>query len=264
MTLPGGLMEAGQRRRDWAFRPVSGALELALSEISERAPNMPAAVTQALSLALEGLAGGTPSRERVAALCVADRQYLMRELELHLGVAGSWLAGDCHICGERFEVHVEYAELPLQEAGAGYPLAQIDLDGSPLQLRLPTGADQQELVEVPEGQAPGWLLRRLSEDEDSAQIRISPELIATAEAALDAVAPGIVLDIQTRCPTCDARNNLELDPYRILRRRPEDLLREVHQIAWHYHWSEAEILALPQARRHRYLRLIDHSRGMAD
>jgi len=36
----------------------------------------------------------------------------------------------------------------------------------------------------------------------------------------------------------------------------------VHTLAWYYHWSEAEILALPRARRQLYLSRIDRARGM--
>ena len=39
------------------------------------------------------------------------------------------------------------------------------------------------------------------------------------------------------------------------------LLDEVHAIAWHYHWSEADILDLPRDRRRRYLDLIAASLG---
>jgi len=34
------------------------------------------------------------------------------------------------------------------------------------------------------------------------------------------------------------------------------LYEEIHVIAMHYHWSEAQILALPCTRRQRYLALI--------
>jgi hypothetical protein len=35
------------------------------------------------------------------------------------------------------------------------------------------------------------------------------------------------------------------------------LLLEIDQLARAYHWSEADILAIPAARRRRYLALID-------
>ncbi len=68
--------------------------------------------------------------------------------------------------------------------------------------------------------------------------------------------------MQTECPECGAANNVDLDPYRVLARSSDELLRQVHQIATHYHWGEAEILAMPRMRRQRYLDLIDRDRGM--
>ena len=46
MQLPGGLVEGGKRQRQYRFRPVSGALELALAETAEVAASIPEAVTR--------------------------------------------------------------------------------------------------------------------------------------------------------------------------------------------------------------------------
>ena len=35
------------------------------------------------------------------------------------------------------------------------------------------------------------------------------------------------------------------------------LEREVHWLAFHYHWSEEEILSLPTAKRKRYVELVN-------
>ena len=263
MQLPGGLVEGGTPRRDWAFRPVSGALELAVSEVGETAASMPRAVTRALALALERLAGDAPSEARVAALCVGDRQFLMRELDRHLGSAGGWFQADCRQCGERFDFHIDYADLPVQEAGPGYPQARIVLDGRRLAFRLPTGADQEDLAVQPDKTARDWLLRRLAVDGELPEIP-GQDLAAAAEAALEAISPGIVLMVEAACPACGAGNRVELDPYRVLSRRGDHLLQEVHEIALHYHWREADILGLPRERRQRYLRLIDRARGLAE
>ncbi|MDD4881951.1 MAG: hypothetical protein PHR30_13185 [Gallionellaceae bacterium] len=263
MQLPGGLVENGTRRRDWAFRPVSGALELALAEVKEEAGSAPQAVTQALSLALDRLGGGPATEARVAALCVADRQFLMRELERHLGNEGGWFQADCRHCGECFDFRIDYADLPVQEAGAGYPLAQIDLDGRQIRFRLPTGADQERLADLPDEKAGPWLARQLALDADLPEAP-GQDLIAAAEAALEAIAPGICLTVQAACPECATVNEVDLNPYRVLARQSDPLLQEVHQIALHYHWREADILDLPRARRQRYLQLIDRARGMAE
>jgi hypothetical protein len=34
------------------------------------------------------------------------------------------------------------------------------------------------------------------------------------------------------------------------------LYEEVHHLAFHYHWSEREILDMPRAKRRRYLALL--------
>lgn len=261
MRLPGGLVECGTRRRDFAFRPLTGALELALAEIGETAPNTPQAVTQVLRLVLAQLCGEPPSAERVAALCVADRQFLMRELERHLGVGGGWFHGCCEQCGSDFDFHLDYAQLPVQEAEEGFPRAMLRHDGRTFAFRLPTGEDQESLLQLPPAEAPDWLLGQLAEDPDE-RLPEDPEFRAAAEAALDAMAPGIVLVVEAACPQCGKDNRVELDPYRALARSSDPLLHEVHQIAAHYHWSEGEILALPRTRRQHYLQLIDRARGV--
>jgi hypothetical protein len=44
--------------------------------------------------------------------------------------------------------------------------------------------------------------------------------------------------------------------------RAARLLEEVHALAFHYHWSEREILAMAPTRRERYLSLLaDALRG---
>jgi hypothetical protein len=41
------------------------------------------------------------------------------------------------------------------------------------------------------------------------------------------------------------------------------LLREVHELARAYHWSEADILRLDRRRRRRYLALLESDRDAA-
>jgi hypothetical protein len=63
--------------------------------------------------------------------------------------------------------------------------------------------------------------------------------------------------IATRCPECDAGQSLLFDPARFLAeemaRSSDRLLGEVADLAFAYHWAEADILALPPARRAFYL-----------
>ncbi|ADW19401.1 hypothetical protein Despr_3274 [Desulfobulbus propionicus DSM 2032] len=261
MQLPGGLIEGGKRQRQYRFQPVSGSLELALTETAALAASTPEAVTRILALALRELGGQPMSEERAASLCVADRQFLMRELERYLGFSGGWFHADCTACAARFDFHLDYAELPVQEAGAGYPWATVEHQGRTLRFRLPTGRDQEGLTRIPDDRARGWLLQRLACDPAPLD-EVDGSLVDSVEAALERVAPAVVVQVQACCPECGANTAVDLDPYRVVRRQSDNLLAQVHRIALHYHWSEAEILGLPHSRRQRYLEMIDHSRGM--
>jgi hypothetical protein len=261
MQLPGGLIEGGKRQRQYRFRPVSGALELALTETAEVAASIPEAVTRILTLALKELGGEPVSEERASALCVADRQFLMRELDRHLGFGGGWFHADCTSCAARFDFHLHYGELPVQEAGPGFPLATVEWQGQALRFRLPTGRDQEALTRIPGDRARNWLLQQLSCDPEQLGA-VDEVLVDSVEAALETMAPAVVVQVQAQCPECGTSTAVDLDPYRVLTRQSDDLLLQIHRIALHYHWSEAEILGLPHTRRQRYLEMIDRSRGM--
>lgn len=68
------------------------------------------------------------------------------------------------------------------------------------------------------------------------------------------------LDLGAPCAECGAVNELRFEPALFvvdaLERRAKRLLREVHALAWTYHWSEREILEMSPRRRRQYLALI--------
>ncbi|MDW8323763.1 MAG: hypothetical protein RMK60_06660 [Burkholderiales bacterium] len=266
--LPGGLLTQEGVRRDYAFRAADGRLELCLAEICASAECMPRAVTHALLASLEYLGGLTPDAAMIDSLCVADRQYLMRELGRLLGHEGGWYSATCNLCRARFDFRLDLAELPVKPAGEGYPHARVRIGGHELILRLPCGADQLRLLGLPTEQRLSALVRALivGTDGEGPELgwfeRLDETSIDMIDAALEAVSPAVVLQVAATCPECGAHNAVALDPYGVLARGDAQLLDEVHRIAWHYHWSESQILSLPRARRQRYLRLIDAERGM--
>jgi len=257
MLLPGGIVRDGERRRHFAFRPVDGALEAAVAE-AVAAPSMPAAVTAALAAALADVGGEPATAEAVRGLAVGDRQFLVRQLSAHLGRDRVWMTADCGACGEAFDFEVAQAELPVKEAGVGYPYAEVATPCARLRLRVPTGADQEVIAELPDGQA----VRRLFERCLIAGAAQEDDDLDAAEAAVEAVSPEVALAVLAACPACGTSNEIAVDPYLVLATRSDELFTEVHRLASSYHWSEAEILALPRARRQLYLRLIDRARGL--
>jgi hypothetical protein len=60
---------------------------------------------------------------------------------------------------------------------------------------------------------------------------------------------------------CDVPTEVRIDLEDIaltrLQQQQRALLREIHVLASHYGWTEAQILAVAPARRARYLSLID-------
>lgn len=123
----------------------------------------------------------------------------------------------------------------------------ISVDG--VEIALPTGADQR-----------AWLAAG-ADGPEALRARLLPEALAdradTVEAALAEADPLTALGIETRCPECDAPNGLELDLeatcLALLAGEQPRMIEEIHQLAHAYHWSEAEILAVPPARRRLYL-----------
>ena len=269
--LPGGLLTDQGLARDYAFVPADGRLELALGEIATARCSRPQAVSAALVAGLCHLAGGPALPGRVDALCVADRQFLMRQLARHLGDDGGWFTATCGACGSRFDFELRFADLPVRAAGDGYPWAQVHWRGRPLRLRVPNGADQIRLLATPPDAAAGTdpqaaMLAMLLADDGPLTAADLPPLAAPErmqfEAALEAVSPGVCTEVAASCPDCASVSAVDIDPYAVLARPLDGLLDEVHRLASAYHWSEADILSLPRARRQRYLQLIDRQRGL--
>lgn len=84
--------------------------------------------------------------------------------------------------------------------------------------------------------------------------------VAEVEAWLEAADPLARLEIDLTCAFCGAGWARPFDIvthlWAGLRARGQALMREVHALASAYHWSEAEILALPPARRRAYLAMV--------
>jgi hypothetical protein len=269
MELPGGINIDGVLKRSFRFKPVTGGFEMMVGEGARDAGSLPARVTAILSAALAELGGASASIPAVRSLCVGDRQFLMTRLAAHIEDQDIWLTGECHACGELFDVSLRYSVLPVKPAGAEFPETTVETELGSLRVRVPTGADQEAVAAAAdETAALNLLLRRLLSTVDPSGTldieRLSDEDIAAVEARLEAMAPEIAARLQTRCPSCGTENQLPISPYTFLQRPVGDIYSEIHLLASTYHWSESDILALPRARRRIYLQMIDQSRGMKD
>ena len=88
---------------------------------------------------------------------------------------------------------------------------------------------------------------------------------AVVETFLDCNAPVLSLDIDAACPHCEAAAQVRFDLANYLLKRLLSerafLVRETHLLASRYHWSYAEIMALPREDRRAYAGLIEAERA---
>lgn len=169
-------------------------------------------------------------------------------------------------CGEPIEIELTPAELVALERERGTNRVSVDADGLTLGVRRPTGLDQlawQAAAFRDEAEARRALAADLQEPE--ARAEVDDELVATLEGALTDADPLVCLELDAVCPYCGETRTYELDLLQLVlarfRERQQRLVDDVHCLASHYHWTEAEILAVPTERRERYLALIDRRRG---
>ena len=268
VTLPGGLLVEGQRRRDAVLRPIDGWLEERVGLAMAGGDNLPAVVSDVLGAALLSLGGEVAVPALAASLAVADRQWLMLNFAHALQGGGYWLKGCCDDCGQPFDLYLDPRQLPVKAAGEGFPFTELDLDGDRLRLRLPNGADQERVVGLDADEALTLLLSVCLLSVNGGPVpagyvdRLGAEAIQKIEEALDEVSPYVGTVLATACPECGQPQQMEINPYFLSGMRHESLFQEVHALASEYHWSEREILSLSRERRQLYLRMIERSRNV--
>lgn len=263
MLLPGGFWDGQQRRREFAFAAITGALELTLAETASTNASLPRRVTIVLSGALEHVGGVAATAERVHALAVGDRQFLMRQLAALLDQDTLWLSSTCTSCQRGFDVQIEQSRLPVKEAGPSFPFARAPASWGDCRLRVPSGEDQDAAAQIGDDRAATRLLaRRCALDQIPETIcELTEADIARIEHAVEHAAPEVTTIVQSACPECGHANEVYVDPYACLTTSASTLWDDIHDLASAYHWSERDILALSRARRQTYLRRIARGRG---
>jgi hypothetical protein len=77
---------------------------------------------------------------------------------------------------------------------------------------------------------------------------------------MEQLAPQIDVELDLTCPECSHEFELPFDItaffFDEVAVKADELLHEVHALAFHYHWSESEILSLERRRRRAYLALL--------
>jgi hypothetical protein len=257
--LPGGLFVENRTVHTAVLRPLLGREEEWLAQ-SSHTPSA-ANVTRLLRSCLVSLDGEPVSTALVRRLLVGDRDYLMLQLRrLSLGDQVNAVLA-CPACGERMDVSFRAGETPVErqpQTAAAYELAA---GGRVIRFRLPTGGDQEDLLGIEVEQAAETLLDRCVLDCGGRPL--SAEERAAIVEEMERRAPRVELELDLVCPECShsfvAPFDLTTFFFEEIRAGSRQLLREVHTLAFYYHWSESEILGLRRARRREYLSLLNEA-----
>jgi hypothetical protein len=278
ITLPGGFERDGVWQRTLWLRPLSGHEEALFAGRAGRGRQAAAITTLLTRTAFLDDDARPIGPDGVRELTVGDREAAL--LHLRRLTLGERLACvlTCPACDQALDLDVTTSALLLPPYAYEGQEHRVTLggDGDPLHVRfrLPTGADQECLaplaVSDPEAAVLAALRRCVKEVTDSAA-----QPVTTLPAILRQELPAVMarLDPQAEllfdatCPSCGAAFTVPFDTAEFLCREmrltADTLLREVDALALHYHWSEADILAMTRLRRRRYLDLIAERAGDA-
>jgi hypothetical protein len=277
VTLPGGLWLDDRHLREAGLSPLTGYDEAYLLSLRTSLP--PARwASELLSRCLTHLGEVNPvPLEYVQALTVGDREALLLHLR-HLSF-GERLRCifHCPRCDAKLDFDLDIDRLllpPYESESLGYwfrvPLPERKLI---VTFRLPVGGDQEAVADLaahdPQAAAIALLVRCLhSVRQDNVELDPVPEellswLVDPLAALMSERDPQAELLIDNRCPVCEHRFDVLLDMTRFLadeiNQRIRYLYREVHLLAWYYHWSEADIMQMTRPHRQIYLDLLDET-----
>ena len=170
-------------------------------------------------------------------------------------------------CSEELEVGFSFQDIQgfLDQIETGETV-KIDLGDKWLALRKPTGFDQLNWLSesyTDEFTATRTMINSLVAEGE--QIRIDQPVntnwLETVDRAMTELDPLVNFHLTINCPVCGQQYDYDIDFGEICLRQlsaaQTRLIEKVHSLAFHYHWNEREIFALPPWRLQRYLNLIE-------
>jgi len=282
--LPGGYVDGtGRVYRSVELVPLTGREEECLAGHQNQVSA--SLVTTLLSRCVRTIGTISPITEDMTRqLLVADRQFLLLKLrEMTFGdQVQATILCPWPNCGNQVDIDFSTRDIPIEESADKGPTYSITLspeaiqkggmqpDESHLVFRLPNGEDQETLAPLMannEAAAFTGLLTRciqqIGSERDPSPEKInqlSPGARMEIEQAMQAQAPKIDLTLGANCPECHREFTMPFDLQQFFFgewHTSHDLLyREVHYLAYHYHWSEEEIMDFPREKRRKYIEVL--------
>jgi hypothetical protein len=275
IKLPRGLWFDGVCHQEAELRCLVGSDEAFLVE--EGGALLPAQRTTALlARCLTHLGSLTPvAPDAVRNLTVGDREALLLHLRrLTLGERLQCvLSCPDPACGGKMDLDLTVGDLLLPPYGHAEALHETTLRDNGtvyrVRFRLPTGGDQEAAASLARSDpqaAADLVLRRcvesvIAEGDAGVPNEDWPPIVARQLPAIMAeLDPQAELVLNLSCPVCGLAFSVLFDTatffFQELADHMRHLFREVHLLAYYYHWSEAEIMGMTASKRRRYLELL--------
>jgi hypothetical protein len=264
VDLRNGWRSDGAVALQLAVRPLTGGDEMQLEEQSSLTPA--AWANRLLAACTLDLASGSPvGLPVVRTLSLGDRERLLLAAYAanFAGTADMVLNCGKNGCGETIELQLDLATFLAERPGRGDGAQTFTIAEGETQVtcHLPTAGDLEAVAELgrtnPAAAADALVARCLVAASEPTGPR-DPPLLDRLAKEVERRDPDAEIRIAVTCPSCGTAVQALLDAGAILRARcamGEGIHAEVARLARVYHWSEAEILALPRQRRRRYLDL---------
>jgi hypothetical protein len=273
-TLPGGYVDQhGTVHHEVELSALTGRDEEFLRSMAADTPS--ARVVTELLVRCIGRLGSLPAiNENVARdMLVGDREYVvMRLFELTCGsTLNAVLRCPGEDCNKPMDVTLSLAEMAPERRPVAARYFQLRLSSEPfrhIEFRLPTGADQEELAGIDdEKRAVSALLARCTDLDESALDALPETARREIETEMEKLAPHADVEVEATCPECGRlfSGQAAWPTYCLgdMMSQSAGLERDVHLLAWHYHWSESDVLSMPRAKRRRYIDLIEEELNRA-
>jgi len=212
----------------------------------------------------------------VRRLLVGDRLFLLLKLrEMTFGrsiqavITCTWPD-----CGARVDIDFAAENIPVTASPQQSLQHRLQLTpaagGHIVTFRLPNGEDQEmlaHLLDYAETSAADRLLARCLQSIDAVHppamddiAKLSDTAKAEVEEEMERLAPKLGTSMEALCPECGRSFTATFDVQEFIlaemTTQLDLLLKEVHYLAYHYHWSEKEILGMTKENRRRYIEVL--------
>lgn len=279
IILPTGFPNGNQWSQHAGLRPLCGADELFLRE---SAPHLFQVEKNSLLLSRCVTHLGNNSKldyENIRDLTIGDRDALLFHLRrISYGEKiQSILTCPHEDCKKKMDLEflVDHVLVPISNERKNIFHETISNNGVTyrLKFRLPTGRDQEYLAKSVSNNnfdlAAELLLKRCIIEmsiKDGLKSDLENLPMAVKETLTKKMSqhdPQAEILLNLTCPSCHQPFTAPFDIgsfiFNELMEKSQQLYREIHILASHYHWSETEILNLSHNRRHTYLKLLSES-----